>query len=81
MVILLFKLLRSPECLTDGSWLGSFPLQTDEQRRTTKQSLEGKKGKEEDRGEEMLWSGECKLQQQNNTAESLIGEEQEAETL
>lgn len=45
MVILLFELLRSPECLTDGSWLCSIPLQTDEQRSSTKQSLEEKKGR------------------------------------
>ncbi len=42
---ILFKLLRSPECLTDGSWLGPIPLQTNEQRSSTKQSLEEKKGR------------------------------------
>ncbi len=42
---LLFELLRSPECLTDGSWLGPIPLQTNEQRSSTKQSLEEKKGR------------------------------------
>lgn len=29
----------------------------------------------------MLWSGECKLQEQNNTTETLTGEEQEVNTL
>lgn len=42
---ILFELLRSPECLTDGSWLGPIPLQTNEQRSSTKQSLEEKKGR------------------------------------
>lgn len=43
--------------------------------------IRGKERKKEDRGEEMLWSGECKLQEQNNTIETLTGEEQETNTL